>query len=253
MTSARVNDDDVRGRLGVRVKTISEQLFEQFCANHSLELFRVEPPGIQQGVRIPDYEIRLRDVTIITEIKEISPSKEDRKELERLAAVVKRNSEKPDGEDREPISWARTIGERVSNSIKKAAPQLKARVKDQPALVIVYDNMGFYGGDTEGGDMLAAMGGAETWAIDIPRDPMLQPQVAGVSFGFENVTSPGSNTTISAVAALDVVSDGMSLRCFHNRYAKHKLDPDLLRYPNIRHFTLPTSVPPKQLQKWIEI
>jgi hypothetical protein len=51
-------------------KTLSEQLFEDFCIAHQLDWERLSPSS-QKGEPMPNYAIRIENTTIEVEIKEI--------------------------------------------------------------------------------------------------------------------------------------------------------------------------------------
>ena len=50
--------------------TRSEELFESFCSENGLEIFRIRA----ESHRIPDYILRIRSTSIVVEVKQFDPS-----------------------------------------------------------------------------------------------------------------------------------------------------------------------------------
>jgi hypothetical protein len=101
-------------------RTISEELFVQFCAANRIP-WELVPTGTE---RTPDFRIRLGDTQVTCEVKQIDPNAEDVAELEELGS----------GE-----AVGRLVPNRMRDKLKDSA-QLKAASHDgRPTLFVVYD------------------------------------------------------------------------------------------------------------------
>jgi hypothetical protein len=128
------------------VHTISEILFERFCTETGIP-FTPIPPEPAAGRQTPAYELHLQVPPILTEVKQIDLNPEDKALFRQLYETG-------------TYEFQGLPGKRVRKRIWQAASQLKARVKpDQPALLIIYNNVSVLRGFTDPFQIMSAMYG----------------------------------------------------------------------------------------------
>lgn len=210
--------------------TKSQELFEAFCASQNLQLESV-PESRVAGERRPDYLIKAPSLTIVAEVKEFCPNREERDLIRRLQGG-------------ETIGATGTVGRKVRQAIADSAPQLKALAEGvHPTLLVLYDNTwNGYGGLADPAsryNILTGMYGFEAEFIVAPPGGPNQWLGRGVSGGRK--MTPDHNTSIGAVASLYFSGDdrGGHLEVFHNVFAVPTLAPEALKAERIHHFTLP--------------
>jgi hypothetical protein len=195
---------------GMPSRPVSEALFEQLCSNHA-----VPCEAIARGpVRTPDFAIRLGDVRVVCEVKQIDPNTEDLRELETVGS----------GE-----GIGRFVPNRLRAKLKNVSGQLKAAfMSGCPTLLVVYDNTPFKMYSLHS-DVVQAMFGAHSVAVRFPKTEDADPIVSQPFFGGNRGLTPRQNTTVSALAILDggPFSERI-LRVYHNPYAPVILHPELL-------------------------
>ena len=87
-----------------------------------------------------------------------------------------------------------------------------------------------------------AMDGIEVVPVHVPRDPSVPPTFGESRSGPKRMMTPEHNTTVSAVAVLRTNwDDTPALLVFHNRYARHPIDPDAIQVPSVRHYRRPAG------------
>jgi hypothetical protein len=206
-------------------KPISEILFERFCAEVGLECHRV-PESPQEGVRTPDYLIKVRAAEIFAEIKHLDPSDEEKKirELEEKGIAGR----------------VTTPGKRVGREIADSMRQLRTRAKGRsPAICVIYNNVEFGPRLIDPYDVMIGMYGQEVVELQVPPTGSGRPAaITGYRFGGKRKVTPGQNTTLSAVAALNDLTPQLTLWVYHNVHAAIPLEPALLAHPRIHHFAL---------------
>jgi hypothetical protein len=116
-------------------------------------------------------------------------------------------------------------------------------------LLVLYDNTGRHYLDDY--QMKAAMYGLECVTLAVPQDSRSKLSVVDRGFGERNnkTVAPEWNVELSAVGWLIENHDGLSFRCYHNKYAQCKLHPDWLRSERILHCRLQERQP-QQFQEW---
>ena len=223
------------GKMGRALpKTESEELFEQFCAEHHV---RCDPIPRELGLT-PDYDVYLGERQVVVEVKQLEPNEED-------AAKIKLFAEG------KQVVFGGEAGKRVRQEITRAKKQLKERAKGRfPALLVLYNTqglihyfdpmfimIGMYG------EMLAhvtvAPGGGEPRFLE------------GLSHGGKRMVTPEHNTTISALCVLIENPEGQpTLTFYHNRYAAIAFEPDWFRAERVKHYKT-SSTQPHQFGEWI--
>ena len=190
--------------------TVSEDLFEEFCRTNDVPCVRV--PTAEHPT--PDYEITLAGVAVVCEVKQIDMNPADRKELDKVQSGGSGVT-------------SRFLPNRLSNVLLKAEQLQAASTEGRPTLLVIYDNTPFKS-YTDNKDTAQAMFGRNTVAVAFDADDT--PQVSAPYFGGNRRMTPTTNTSVSAVAVLDggPVSRPLTLRVYHNRFARVRLEPDLL-------------------------
>ncbi len=206
-------------------RTFSERLFEEFCEFNGVPCAPV-PTGSH---RTPDYEIVLADCIVVCEVKQINPNRED---LEELTVVQ--------GSD----ASGRFVPSRLRERLKHVSAQLKATSQaGRPTLLIVYDNTPFkmY---TMHFDVVQAMFGHHSVAVSISAtEAGNRSRVSKPFFGGNRGFGPTRNTAVSAVGILDggPTARPLTLRLYHNPYARVHLEPSLFLSLPVSHEVLPDA------------
>src|ERR1035441_5421716 len=103
--------------------TISEQLFEQFCQEHMIQVTRIA----ESSEQTPDYEILTPNGPIVVEVKELTPNDED---VESARLLDERGY---------GLAGGRVPGDRIRNKIHSASPQIKSKALGMhPGLLVLY-------------------------------------------------------------------------------------------------------------------
>ncbi|SPF34726.1 conserved hypothetical protein [Candidatus Sulfotelmatobacter kueseliae] len=198
-------------------RTISEELFVQFCAANTIP-WELVPTGTE---RTPDFRIRLGNTQVICEVKQIDPNAEDVAELEELGSSE---------------AVGRLVPNRMRDKLKDSA-QLKAASHDgRPTLLVVYDNtpIKMY---TFHSDVAQAMFGRDSVRVSVSGDETV---VSEPFFGGNRGLTPSQNTSVSALAILDGGPNAsLSLRVYHNPYARVLLRAELFAGLPVTQFLLP--------------
>lgn len=221
-------------------QTISEELFERFCKENTIQLSRIEVSTIP-GKKEPDYEIATSLGTVLVEVKQFDPNPEELRLQKQL-------------EDR---GWTDAFGgepgAKVRLKIQSAAKQLKSRgAGSVPSMVVLYNNVPINSRGTDPYEIKTAMYGMEKIDLSVTSN------ISGVSvkdrgFGPKRKMTPKSNTSISAVAALYSGLEQQLLMCvFHNIYATMPLNIEAFQGEKIKHYAIADKVP-GQFQEWKEI
>lgn len=219
------------------MKTFSEQLFEEYCANARLTCNRVP----EEAGKTPDYELVIETQRIIVEVKEFDRN-EDEKESDRL--LKQRGYGKV-------LSY--TPGERVRQKIAAASSQIKARTQSMYPGLLVLLNSGY--GHADPYHIRTAMYGLERVHIAVP--PLtasdFTPHATGMSYGPRRRMTENANTSISGIGVLATPGpDDVRLLVFHNKYAAIPLNPDLLARHGIVQYQIEDEVF-GETAKWREV
>jgi hypothetical protein len=143
-------------------------------------------------------------------------------------------------------------GDRVRNAIHKAALQLRAlSCGKRPTMVVVYNNTGV-SLHTRPEAVAMAMDGVEVVPVIVPHDPNERPTFGSSRSGPKRMMTPEHNTTVSAVGVLFANMDDVPcLVVYHNRHARHAIDPDGIQTVSIRHYRRPEGCT-SSLDPWEE-
>lgn len=207
------------------MSTTSESLFEELCQRAGLRFERVPTADGQQS---PDYVVWLGGQRVIAEIKQFDPNSKEEDDAEARAR----------GEVF--VQGPKLPGDRVRSAIRKAAPQLKAlSCGREPTMVVVY-NATDVSLHTMPEAVAMAMEGIEVVSVHVPHDPSVSPTLGESRSGPKRMMTPEHNTTVSAVGVLCWNWDReLQLAVYHNRYARHPIDPDAIQLPSVLHFRRP--------------
>jgi hypothetical protein len=218
------------------IPTQSEELFEQFCKHHRI-LCRRLPPA---SSRTPDYEIYLSRRKVIVEIKEITPNQEE------LEAERKfRNGERF-------IVVSSTPGERVRGKISNAVPQLKTATKGRFSGLLVLFDTGVAAEHTSPYNIRVAMHGFETHYLGVPKNINQPTYLIDKDFGKGKKTTPNSNTSLSAIAVLNLAKSSPTLLLYHNPHARVPLQLSSFAKYGVKQFGL-QSKSAGQVPDWQEL
>lgn len=224
-------------------RTISEALFEQFCATAGLLLYRIVDVPSPSSPKAADYILIPEHGDVIAvEVKQINPGPQEKSAFSDIG-----NPDMP--------SVRLYPGGRVRPMIEDAYPQLKNTAKGRmPAILVAYDNSGSPFGRLEGYEVKVAMFGVEQVLLATPKDPSKHPFLAAHRFGPKRKVSPSHNTTLSAIAVLSGEDpNSLTLRVFHNHHAPLSIRPDTLRHAAIRHFALRKRDQEGEFSEWEEL
>ena len=223
-------------------QTISETLFELYCHKHTIPCSRISTESHKRK-RTPDYQVILQDNTVISEVKQFDPTKEEK----RLQIQLNKQGFTE--------SFGGEPGQRASKKITKSMKQLQSLGKDKyPTLLVLFNNVSITNRHVHPYAIKTAMYGLEEVVLALPHDAATSPWVIDRKFGGRRKVTPSQNTTLSAIAVLYENHDGGSpfLNVFHNVYAALDINPEWLRNPETRHFKLSVKDQGK-FQKWIEV
>jgi hypothetical protein len=200
--------------------TLSETQFERWCHACGIKCRRIREASVQ-GHKRPDYAIKVQQHWCIVEIKQLDPTPDDKALLQEglIAGTTQPRWINP--------------GARLRQSIKEAADQLrKFSQRGFPTVVCFFDTtMGFY---LERVHVEQAMFGQETLRFEVSGNPDHEPHFLGSHFGKKATLTHGSNTSISAVAALRQPSGSESvIDLYHNPHARVPI-PHHLPTPFVR-------------------
>lgn len=194
-------------------KTISEQIFEDFCTQNNLEFHRVP----ESPEKTPDYQVLINGAAIAVEIKQ----------LEGMSGF------NPHG-----VS-SRTVGSHVRKQISAARGQMKVAAKAGiPSILLIHntvDPLQLFG--TEQHDFLCAMYGDLTIRIGL-RDFEKSEAFHGRNAQIRSDT----NTSFSGIGHLRKTQTGAKVTVYENAYAANALPFDSL--PSCIEFVRITIEPP---------
>jgi hypothetical protein len=205
------------------IKTESELLLEQFCQDVGLLLLLI-PTETRAARRTPDYELALRELRVVVEVKQIDPNR---------AEVKAKQAHTASGELLALAFEDNIPGSRLRGKISKAAKQLHTRCEhEQPGLVVVYNNVRFRPVLTSEHNILAALYGRLAISLTIPRTgPIIsEPRLTGNRSFVHN-----QNTVVSALGILSQ-QQPTELAIYHNNFARVPIDPDLFRIARVQQY-----------------
>jgi len=183
------------------MKTTSELELEKFLTENALPFERVE----EQTTPRPDYLVRIGDLQLLFEVKEIAEDKNFTREL--------------------PKVYNRIIGDHVRSKITESRRQVQYGAKQGiPSALLIYNNLDpFHLFGTEDHDFIAAMYGEYTLMIG-----MGSMKQVDAFHGRNKSLGEAKNTSFSAVGRLYPVRGKLRVTLFENVYAKLKFPFDAL-------------------------
>jgi hypothetical protein len=205
------------------MRTISEKLFEDYCAKAGIDLIRI--PEIKSPT--PDYVMSIQGTSIVVEVKEIVLNQEERKSEHVLYERGYGNI------------YSVTPGDRVRKKISDSSPQIKARTESFHPSILILFNQGLVANHLDPYCIRVAMYGLEKVHIAVPKDHTVSPYITGMSYGPKRKMTEEHNTSISAIGVLAIPRrNELSLSVYHNKYAAVPLSPSLLMHYDIAQFRL---------------
>lgn len=212
--------------------TDSEYNFAKQCNKNNILLNQI----IREDHKTPDYIIKLPELEIIVEVKEIVHSKDEWKQLKDF------NSGKH-------ISINVHPGQKIRNKIKKASKQIRPYLKQKyPYIIVIYSKLHIaFGEPTSPYNIKVGMYGYQTQSMN------LMTQIIEKSFlGKNKKMTRELNTSISGLLVLDHNNDEFSgFRFYHNTFASNKIEKGLLKkfFFNCEEYYLDSSKT-NQLPDW---
>ena len=200
--------------------TKSESLLEEYCDTNGVPWERI-PVSIR---RTPDYKIVLRGVEVACEVKQIEASDDERRALQRSF------------ESGRGVGW--WPSNQLRRKLKDSAQLREASSAGRPTMLVVYDN-GPFRMALQHERVVEALFGQSTYVEWLSDDPGIEPIVRGPFFGGDRGLTPTQNTCVSAVAILELMDGGLSLRVYHNPHAAVILEPALFDGLPIQREVLP--------------
>lgn len=190
--------------------TIAEILFERWCRERQVRLWRIPTCEVQT----PDYEMGLSTGPVLVEVKQLEPNAEDLEMIETLKRGESAGRWVNAARARGPITKA--VKEQLS-------PHTQGR---KPAIVVLYDTVGLVS-CLDPHSIAVCLYGLEQVHYDVPDSPMESVRYRGMSRGGNRGATETQNTTLSAVAVLTTHGPNRapSVDLFHNKHAAIKLDP----------------------------
>ena len=218
-------------------KTISEELFETFCADHGVEC----RPIPRAAMRTPDYELDVASHRAIAEVKQIDPNEDD----EQAQREVDESGR---------VNLAGKAGKRMRQVITNSKDQIGRLARGVcPGLLVVYNNAGVSVHHTDPMFVLTAMYGHVAARIRLPAQPGEEPVLEEMLFGGERRVTEEHSTSISAVCVLYRSPAGPpGLSFYHNAFAAQPFDPNWLRGEWIHHFVIKDAKSHK-FENWTEV
>ena len=190
-------------------RTISEELFEQLCAQKNVECMRI-PEG---AAKTADYQLMLERVTLIIEVKQLDTSPDE----EHIAATW--------GTPQSPRAIAPS--DRVQGLLEEGYPQIKRSAEGKwPAMIVVYNNSGPWNW-IDSFTVSKAMFGSFGFVLELQTNHTVDLTGHGY-MGQRKVTKD----TCRALSIVGVLKRGqahaLKLDCYHNPYAAFPIEPDSL-------------------------
>jgi hypothetical protein len=207
-------------------ETVGEELFSRLCDDANIVHRRVDTVS-NLGEQRPDFTIEGCTTSIVVEVKQFDPTREEAKAIEQILRG-------------EIVVTGGVPGGRLREAIAKANGQIKALSKGMlPGLLVVYNNVFGSGYHTEPYAVLTAMRGLDVVPVRLPPDLNERPTFMPVRSGPKKKLTASANTQVSAIGVLYETQElTLRLDVFHNRHALLRLDPTELPQSQIRHFAM---------------
>jgi hypothetical protein len=216
--------------------TKAEALFEEFCTRRQIPFERIA----EGSQRTPDYQVTLGGRPVAVEVKQLEPNADDLAFFEDLRTK---------GEAGGAVNMGR-----AKSAILDGVKQLRRVAKGRmPAIVLLYDTMGFARGYLDPYSLAYCLYGPEKVHYAVASDPAFDIPFLGMSRGGGSVATRDHNTTLSALAVLHPVGRdaGPDVFIYHNIHAAIPLADDQCVLHGIRHFRFAAPEEGK-MPEWIE-
>lgn len=191
------------------VRTISEEYFEKLCANKHIGCERIP----ETTTKSADYKVSLGSTSVITEIKQLDLNDEDKKLSKVWGTPSSPNAVAPSN--------------RVQGLLADGYSQIKKSSNGMlPTMIVVYNNAGEWNWiDTF--TIVKAMFGS--YGVVIGLRPEQKIVEIGRGFLGQRKVTKDSFRSLSVVGVLKASgSNHLELICYHNPFAKTKVNPNLL-------------------------
>lgn len=219
--------------------TESERLFEYFCNTHKLLFDRVPECSSPSA----DYLLLFNNYKIITEIKQFEPNKEEKEALRKPIE---------EWDEYDIFHWG-IPGERIRKKIKSAMPQLQALSQGVfPTLMIIYDNIKVWPELADEYAIRIALYGIETAIISPEVAPEGGAKILHRWYGHRKQATSNQNTTLSAIAVIEEDKNCVTIRIYHNYYAKNFIQKHIFDLPGVEQYELDRT-PSEGFPKWIKL
>lgn len=196
------------------MKTFSEQLFENYCQRCGIGYSRIA----EGSSKTPDYELLVRELRIIVEVKEISRNAHEL-ESDRLLAARGHG-----------LVTGGVPGERVRGKISRCGRQIRALTQGSlPGMLVLFDR-GMLTGHLDPYHIRTAMYGLEQIHLAVPPlGSATKIRKTGMTYGGRRKMTATDNNSISAIGVLWTPNPGIvSLYVYHNKFAIVPLLPSPL-------------------------
>lgn len=219
--------------------TESERLFEYFCITRKLLFERVPESSLPSA----DYLLLFKDYKIVAEIKQLEPNKEEKE-------VIRKPVEEWDQYD--VFHWG-IPGERIRKKIKSAMPQLQALSQGVlPTVIILYNNIKVWPELADEYAIRVAMYGIETAIISSEVAPEGGAKILQKWYGQRKQATSNQNTTLSAIAVMENIENDVTMKIYHNYYAKNLIEKNIFALSGVEQFEL-GGAPSEGFPKWSKI
>ncbi|MFH1044100.1 MAG: hypothetical protein V1796_03390 [Pseudomonadota bacterium] len=186
-------------------RTISEELFEELCAQKCVEYVRI-PEGT---AKTADYRLTLGGVTLITEVKQLDPSPEE----QHLAETW--------GSRQSPGAIAPS--DRVQGLLEEGYPQIKRSAEGKwPAMIVVYNNSGDWNW-IDSFTVSKAMFGSFGFVLALQSNQTVA--LTGHGYLGERKVTKDTCRALSVVGVLKRArAHALALDCYHSPFATFPID-----------------------------
>jgi len=190
--------------------TTSEQLFEKLCSTRRVGCTRIP----RTTEKTADYRVCLGSVTLVTEVKQLDPSDDDKKLSEVWGT---------------PQSFTVAPSGRVQSLLEEGYPQIKRSSEGKwPTMIVVYNNSGRWNW-IDSFTLTKAMFGEYGFVLRI--QPNQRIAMAGQRYFGQRKVTKDTFRSLSVVGVLKQMgADAPVLDCYHNPFAHIPVEPTLLAY-----------------------
>ena len=182
------------------IQTISENLFEQLCAQKNIVCTRIPTTTTKSAVD----QLEIGQLTLITEVKQLDPSPKEHHIAKTWGTAQ--------------CSGVVAPSDRVQGLLEEGYPQIKQSAKGKlSAMIVVYNNSEDWN-YIDSFTVSKAMFG--TFGLFLTLQPNKTIGVAGQGYMDKRKTTKATCRMLSAVGVLkNVRKDELALDCYHNPFA----------------------------------